>query len=169
MFIFCCTKSFVVNNSVLFSPKKTLNFPVRILWFGNWMEINNTELLEKAKQAKTFAQAKYSGFKVGAALLSEKGDVFTGCNVESSSYGLTICAERVALTKALSEGVTNFISIAIFAGEEEATPPCGACRQLLYDYAPNLEIILKNKKSIEVHSIKNLLPKAFNDSQLRKK
>ena len=123
-------------------------------------------LVEKARKARSFAQARYSGFKVGSALLTKDNQVFSGCNVESSSYGLTICAERVALTKALSEGKTEFKSIAIIAKDGEITPPCGACRQLLYDYAPDIEVILSDGKSIETHKLADLLPLAFNDSQL---
>jgi cytidine deaminase len=123
-------------------------------------------LIQKAKEARTFSQAKYSNFKVGAALLTESGEIITGCNVESSSYGLTICAERVALTKALSEGITKFKTIAIAAKDGEFCPPCGACRQLLFDYAPELEIILTNGTEKRTYKLKDLLPHAFEDSQL---
>ncbi len=123
-------------------------------------------LILKAKEARTFSQAKYSNFKVGAALLTESGEIITGCNVESSSYSLTICAERVALTKALSEGKTKFKAIAIAAKDGEFCPPCGACRQLLFDYAPDLKIILTNGSEQQSYAIKDLLPHAFEDSQL---
>ncbi len=123
-------------------------------------------LVQKAQEARKFSQAKYSHFKVGAALLTEEGEIFTGCNVESSSYSLTICAERVALTKALSEGRIKFKAIAISARDGEFCPPCGACRQLLYDYAPDLEVILTNGSENRTFKLKELLPHAFEDSQL---
>ncbi|HHJ53384.1 MAG TPA: cytidine deaminase [Caldithrix abyssi] len=123
-------------------------------------------LIDQAKKARQFSQSKYSNFKVGAALITTDDEVFTGCNVESSSYGLTICAERVALTKALSEGRTKFKAIAIVAKDGEYCPPCGACRQLLYDYAPDIDVILTNGQDKKVYKLKELLPHAFEDSQL---
>ena len=127
---------------------------------------DSDQLVKAAKQARNFSQAKYSNFPVGAALLSDDGQVFSGCNVESSSYSMTICAERVALTKALSEGTTKFKAIAIAAKDGDFCPPCGACRQLLYDYAPNIDIILTDGKNIKSYKLADLLPLAFNDSQL---
>ncbi len=126
-------------------------------------------LIKEAQKAQTFSHAKYSHFKVGAALFTKEGKIFGGCNVESSSYGLTICAERVALTKALSEGYSQFIAIAIVGPNDEFCPPCGACRQLLLDYAPDLDIILTNNSEIEVYKIKSLLPQAFEETKLHKK
>ena len=123
-------------------------------------------LIDQAKKARQFSQSKYSNFKVGAALITTDDEVFTGCNVESSSYGLTICAERVALTKVLSEGRTKFKAIAIVAKDGEYCPPCGACRQLLYDYAPDIDVILTNGQDKKVYKLKELLPHAFEDSQL---
>jgi cytidine deaminase len=125
-------------------------------------------LILKAKEARNLAQARYSNFKVGAALLAENDEIFTGCNVESSSYGLTICAERVALTKALSEGASQFKAIAIYAKDGYICPPCGACRQLLYDYAPEIDVILSDGKEQQIIKLKELLPFAFDDSQLGK-
>ena len=125
-------------------------------------------LVSKAQEARNLAQARYSKFKVGAALLTEKNEIITGCNIESSSYGLTICAERVALTKALSEGITKFKAIAIYAKDRFFCPPCGACRQLLYDYAPNIDVITTNGKEQQIIKLKELLPMAFDDSQLGK-
>ncbi len=122
------------------------------------------KLIEEAMKARKFAQAKYSHFKVGAALLDETGQIYTGCNVESSSYGLTICAERVALTKALSEGSTSFKKIAIVTDTEELTPPCGACRQLLFDYAPELEIVVSNiKGESKTFTMEEIFPEPFGD------
>lgn len=127
---------------------------------------NKNNLVLAAQKARNFSKAKYSNFQVGAALLAEDGQVFSGCNVESSSYSLTICAERVALTKALSEGSTNFTAIAIAARDGEFCPPCGACRQLLYDYAPGIDVILTNGKEDKLYKLSELLPVAFKDTQL---
>ena len=125
-------------------------------------------LIGKAKESRSFSQAKYSNFEVGAAILTDSGEIFTGCNIESTSYGLTICAERVALTKALSEGKTRFKAIAIAGPGEEYCPPCGACRQLLYDYAPEIEVILYGSKNDKTISLKKLLPMAFVEKRLKK-
>lgn len=127
------------------------------------------ELILAAQRARALAQAKYSKFRVGAALLTEKDEIISGCNVESSSYGLTICAERVALTKALSEGKTRFKAIAISADDKSFCPPCGACRQLLFDYAPDIDVILTDGKRQKVLKISRLLPLAFDDSLLGNK
>lgn len=123
-------------------------------------------LVKAAKKAREHSRAKYSKFKVGAALLTEDNEVITGANVESSSYGLSICAERVALTKALSDGKDKFIAIAISARDGDFCPPCGACRQLLFDYAPHLDVVLTNGTENKVIKLKDLLPLAFEDSQL---
>ncbi|KAA3615131.1 MAG: cytidine deaminase [Calditrichaeota bacterium] len=128
-----------------------------------------SELIESSKLAVKHSQAKYSNFRVGAALLTEDQQIFTGCNIESSSYSLTICAERVALVKALSDGKTKFSSIAIFAEKAEFCSPCGACRQLLYDYAEDLDVILTDGKKYKTYKIKDLLPVAFEESQLNRK
>jgi cytidine deaminase len=134
-----------------------------------FMPENQYELLiSKAKDARNLAQARYSNFKVGAALLTTDDNIITGCNVESSSYGLTICAERVALTKALSEGISKFKAIAIYAKDGTYCSPCGACRQLLYDYAPDIDVILSNGNEKKIMKLKELLPFAFDDSQLGK-
>jgi len=125
-----------------------------------------TNLVEAAKTARAFSQAKYSHFEVGAALLTTDGSIVKGANIESSSYSLTICAERVALTKALSEGITEFKAIAIAAKDGDFCPPCGACRQLLYDYAPDLEVILTDGKKTKSFKLNTLLPHAFEDTQL---
>lgn len=107
------------------------------------MPAKDTEkLIEVARQARSKARAAYSNFKVGAALQTEDGQIFTGCNIESSSYGLTVCAERVALFKALSEGVDKFTRLVIATDVDPPSSPCGACRQLLWDYARGIDIIL---------------------------
>lgn len=124
------------------------------------------KLLERAKEARELARAKYSNFKVGTAI-SAGGKVYTGSNIESSSYSLTICAERVALVKALSEGEHKIDRIAVIADTEQAVSPCGACRQLLNDYAPEAEIILANLKGdVKTMKVKDMLPFAFTDKDL---
>jgi cytidine deaminase len=142
-------------------------FKLLLSSFIKIMNKKDTEMLATAAvDARQFAQAKYSGFPVGAALLTDKGKIYKGCNVESSSFGLTICAERVALTKALSEGEQKFTAIAIAAKDGLFCPPCGACRQLLYDYAPQLKIILTNGSNVQIMKLTDLLPNAFDDSQI---
>lgn len=101
-------------------------------------------LLAAATDARTRAQAPYSGFQVGAALETTEGVVIGGCNVENATYGLTLCAERVALVKALSDGHSIFTRIAVVADTEAPTPPCGPCRQLLWEYCGDIDIILGN-------------------------
>ena len=125
------------------------------------------ELAKKAIEARKRAIAPYSNFQVGAALITRSGRIYEAGNIESSSYGLTICAERVALFKALSDGEKDFVAIAIAAGTEEFCSPCGACRQVLWDYAPDIEVILVNQgEDIQTYSLKQLLPKAFDKKLL---
>ena len=131
------------------------------------MNTEISKLVSEAAKAAQKAHAKFSGFPVGAALLSTKDILYHGCNVESSSYGLSICAERVALFKALSEEDTTFKSIAIYAPKADFCPPCGACRQLLYDYAPDITVILTDGRNHKVFSLKELLPEAFDQSRLK--
>ena len=120
------------------------------------------DLIGAARQTRLFAHAPFSGFKVGAAVLLHDGRIIAGCNVENATYGLTICAERVAIFKALSEGHRAFVRIAIVADTDTPTPPCGACRQILWEFAGNIEIQLANlKEAKEVHHLKNLLPLPF--------
>ena len=131
--------------------------------------LSDSELVALAWQARDLASAPYSNFQVGAALLASDGRVFTGCNVESSSYGLSICAERVALTKAISEGAREFVTIAVAAQGKGTVSPCGACRQLLHDYAPNLRVLLSGQEGKHTeHPLKELLPLAFSAEQLSK-
>lgn len=129
-------------------------------------KFNPNHLIKIAKDAIKFAQAKYSNFKVSAVLLTSTNEIFTGVNVESSSLGLTICAERVALVKALSEGYSTFTSIVIYAEQKQFCPPCGACRQLLLDYAPQLNIILTDGTNYKTYKLKDLLPVAFSKDYL---
>ncbi|MEN3010811.1 MAG: cytidine deaminase [Candidatus Bipolaricaulaceae bacterium] len=125
------------------------------------------ELVRKAVEARAHAYAPYSRFAVGAALLAKDGRIFTGCNVENASYGLTVCAERVALFKAVSEGVREFLAIAVACGEE-ACAPCGACRQVLYEFAPDLFVIMADGegKTWRAARLAELLPYGFGPKDL---
>ena len=125
------------------------------------MTISDRELIELAKKAMQNAYAPYSKFKVGAAVLTKNGKVYTGCNVENSSYGLTMCAERVAVFKAVSEGEREFYKIAIVSSAGKKTFPCGACRQVLYEFSDNMEIILEEDGEIYKTSLKDLFPEGF--------
>ncbi len=130
--------------------------------------INYDDLINKALDSRKFAQAPHSGFRVGAALLTSSGEVVTGCNVESSSYGLTMCAERVALYKALSEGHTKFEAIAIASDSKNFCPPCGACRQVLWDYAPDLPVILiSDSKNFQIIPLGDLFSYPFDKQYLK--
>ena len=131
------------------------------------MKKDISNLIEEAKKAAANAKAQYSKFPVGAALLSKTDKIYLGCNIESSSYGLSMCAERVALFKALSENEVSFDSIIIYAPKANYCPPCGACRQLLFDYAPDLNVILTDGKNYKSSLLKDLLPEAFDQSQLK--
>jgi cytidine deaminase len=124
--------------------------------------MKETELIKKAKNARLKAYAPYSKFKVGAALLTKSGKVYTGANVENSTFGLTVCAERVAVFKAVTRGDKDFVKIAIVADKNPPITPCGACRQVLSEFAKDLEIICANLKGkVERYSLKELLPEAF--------
>ncbi len=123
--------------------------------------ITDEQLIEKAKEASKNAYAPYSGFRIGAALLSTKGNVYVGCNVENASYSLTICAERSAVFKAITWGDREFTKIAIYADTNEFFPPCGACRQVLSEFATELRIIMANNDRVEVSTLDHLLPMQF--------
>jgi cytidine deaminase len=119
-------------------------------------------LVDAARQGRKFAHAPFSRFKVGAALEAEDGTIITGCNVENATYGLTICAERVAVFKAVSEGHHAFRRMAIVADASEPTPPCGACRQILWEFGGNLEVILANlTEETGRYRLADLLPLPF--------
>ena len=120
------------------------------------------ELYEKALIARENAYAPFSGFKVGAALLTEEGEIYTGVNIENSSYGATICAERTAFVKAISEGHRKFKAMAITAGEEQEALPCGICRQFMYEFSPEMEIITgTDVNKLNVTTLEKLLPGGF--------
>ena len=130
--------------------------------------MSNEELIEIARQAREHAHAPYSNFKVGAALECADGRVLAGCNVENSSYGLSMCAERVAIFKAISEGYQEFKRIAVIADTHSPVRPCGACRQVISDLFPkDSEVIMSNLQGgIEVVPIGDLLPAPFDRSFL---
>jgi len=126
--------------------------------------INKHELVRAALRARTYAIAPYSKFKVGAALLTRSGEIIGGANVENASYGLTCCAERVALFKALTEGKRNFVAVAVVARAPGGAMPCGACRQLLAEYAPRATVWVADSRApriIREFSVRELLPGAF--------
>jgi cytidine deaminase len=124
-------------------------------------------LIEAAKQARENAHAPYSNFRVGAALRSTSGRIFGGCNVENATYGLTMCAERVAIFKAVSEGERGFSAIAVVTDTDALTPPCGACRQLIWEFCGDIPVSMANLKGkIELIQMKELFPKPFDDSNL---
>jgi cytidine deaminase len=122
----------------------------------------DNQLIETAAAARLRSVAPFSHFLVGAALQTKAGKVFTGCNIESASYGLTVCAERVAIWKALSEGERDFTDLVVVADTETLTPPCGTCRQIIWEFAKHATIVLANLRGQreEVH-ILDLLPRAF--------
>ena len=127
-------------------------------------------LAKRARDARTRARAPYSHFRVGAALLTKSGKVYTGCNVEISSYGLTICAERTAMFKAVSEGEKRFTAIAVAADEKGFTSPCGACRQVIMDLAGDIDFIMTNRKGeLKIMKMSALIPFPFGDTNLSKR
>jgi len=124
--------------------------------------LSDSDLVLAARAARGFARAEFSKFKVGAALETTDGMIVTGCNIENATYGLTICAERVAMFKALSEGHRAFRRIAVVADTEAPTPPCGACRQILWEFGGDLEVILANlRRETGRHRLSDLLPLPF--------
>jgi cytidine deaminase len=127
-------------------------------------------LIDAAKAAREHAHAPYSGFQVGAALLAMDGAFVTGCNVESASYGLTICAERVAIMKGVSEGRKLFTEVVIVTDAERLTPPCGACRQILWEFAPDAVVRLRNLAGEEKrYMMRDLFPDAFDAASIETK
>ncbi len=126
-------------------------------------KVSDDELVERAKEARSMAHAPYSNFEVGAALLAADGRVFTGCNIENSTYGLTMCAERVAIFKSVSEGAQEISKIAVVADFDNPTPPCGCCRQMIWEFSSDdTEVILANLSGdVQKFAIKELFPEAF--------
>ncbi len=127
----------------------------------------NDPLLRAARAVRERAHAPYSRFKVGAAVEDEEGHVFTGCNVENATYGLTLCAERVALFKAISEGAGRIKRIAVVADTDALTPPCGACRQILWEFCGDAQLILANLDGRqETTTLAHIFPRPFDASFL---
>jgi cytidine deaminase len=132
------------------------------------MKHADQELIDAATAVRENAYAPFSDFRVGAALETEDGEIIDGCNVESASYGLTVCAERVAIWKAISQGKRKIKHIAVVADTEELTPPCGVCRQIIWEFGGDIPVILANLKGkTEVVRMKDLLPRAFDTKFLK--
>jgi cytidine deaminase len=128
------------------------------------MAVNKSKLVQAAAKAREGSVSPYSKFKVGAALLTKAGEIIGGANVESASYGLTCCAERIALFKALTDGKKNFIAVAVVARCDGGPMPCGACRQLLREYAPDAKVFVADSddlKKVKEFTVRGLLPAAF--------
>jgi cytidine deaminase len=126
------------------------------------------KLVELARAAREKAHAPFSNFKVGAALSTETGEIFTGCNIENASYGLTMCAERVAIFKAVSEGSKKFTQLAVIGDAKNLTPPCGACRQIIWEFCGDIPITLANLEGeTRVFQMSDLLPEAFDAKFLK--
>ena len=127
-------------------------------------------LADAALRARQHAHAVFSDFKVGAALEDISGEVYTGCNIENATYGLTMCAERVAIFKAISEGESNFVKICVVADTDALTPPCGACRQIIWEFCGDVEVLMANLQGESTtFQMSELLPKAFDASFLDSK
>ena len=123
-------------------------------------------LIEAAKRVQQQAYAPYSRYRVGAAVEGEDGSVFTGCNVENASYGLVMCAERVAIGAAVAAGVRQFRRVVVVSDSEPPAPPCGACRQVIFEFAPDAEVLAVGPRSSHRWIMRDLLPAAFSGSQL---
>lgn len=131
--------------------------------------MQDKELISEAKKARKSSYSPYSNFKVGAALLAKSGKVYTGTNVENSSFGLGVCAERLALFKAVSSGEKDFTKIAIIASGEKPITPCGLCRQVLFEFSPNMKVICSNLKGkVKRFTLKQFLPYPFKCKKKRR-
>jgi cytidine deaminase len=120
------------------------------------------QLVAAARTARLHAVSDFSGFKVGAAVETDTGEIITGCNIENATYGLTVCAERVAIFKALSDGKRSFTRIAVVADTQDPTPPCGACRQIIWEFCGDVPVVLANLTEIKATlAMKDLLPLPF--------
>lgn len=132
------------------------------------MNISDKELIEAATNVRENSYAPFSNFRVGSAIETEDGEIIAGCNVESASYGLTVCAERVAIWKAISQGKRKIKHIAVVADTEELTPPCGVCRQIIWEFGGDIPVIMANLKGkSETVQMKDLLPRAFDTKFLK--
>ena len=133
-------------------------------WQNKFVKIDSKKLVAAAAKARAGSVSPYSKFKVGAALLTKSGEIIGGANVESASYGLTCCAERIALFKALTDGKKDFVAVAVVARWPGGPMPCGACRQLLREYAPDAKVFIAdsdNLKKVKIFTVRGLLPAAF--------
>ncbi|ABP49662.1 MAG: cytidine deaminase [Pyrobaculum arsenaticum] len=125
------------------------------------------ELIAKAREVINNAYAPYSSFKVAAVVKTKSGKVYTGVNIENASYGLTVCAERVAVFKAVSEGDRDIDTVVVYTDTDEPTPPCGACRQVIAEFNPNALIVMAGRKKTVTAKLSELLPNAFTKERLR--
>ena len=131
------------------------------------MKKDYEKLIKEAEKARKRAYTPYSKFKVGAAVLSADGKIFTGCNIENASFGMSVCAERVAIFKAISEGSTKFEAIAVIGDTDKPCSPCGACRQVISEFSENILLIMANLKGdVKIKKIRELLPEAFGKKDL---
>ncbi len=134
---------------------------------GTFAEASVAKLIAAARAVRERAVADFSGFKVGAALETIDGGIVTGCNIENATYGLTICAERVAIFKALSEGHRAFRRVVVVADTADPTPPCGPCRQILWEFAGDIDVVLANTRRVTGrHRLADLLPLPFDGGLL---
>ena len=132
------------------------------------MKHTDEELIAAAKDVRERAYAPYSNFQVGAAVETDEGNIYTGCNVESASYGLTVCAERLAIWKGITRGEKRFGRIAVVVDTEELTPPCGVCRQIIWEFCGDVPVILSNLQGkSETIQMSELLPRAFDSKFLK--
>ena len=132
------------------------------------MDQTEQDLIDAAADVRERAFAPFSNFKVGAAVETEDGRIYTGCNIESATYGLTMCAERVAIWKAVSEGESKFRRIAVVVDTEQLTPPCGSCRQIIWEFCGDVPVTLANLQGrSETIRMADLLPRAFDSSFLK--
>ncbi len=127
-------------------------------------------LVEAAKKARAHAYSPYSGVKIGAAVLTSDGDIFSGANIENASYGLSCCAERTAIFKAVSEGAKSIVAIAVVGKSEDFTKPCGACRQVMVEFNPRMKVLRRGEDGFsEDGTAQSLLPDHFNPAELSRK
>jgi len=132
------------------------------------MGVADQRLIAAAQEVRDRAHAPFSNFKVGAAVETADGKIYTGCNIESASYGLTVCAERVAIWKAVSEGVTEFRALVVVVETDDLTPPCGACRQIIWEFCGDIPVTLANLAGMsETLPMSELLPRAFDSKFLK--
>jgi cytidine deaminase len=132
------------------------------------MKRTEKELIDAASEVRERAFAPYSNFQVGAAVEAENGEIYTGCNVESASYGLTVCAERVAIWKGVSDGQKKFSRLAVVVDTQDLTPPCGACRQIIWEFCGDIPVVLSNLHGkTETIQMSELLPHAFDSKFLK--